>query len=234
MKSLPDIVVEGHEPSAVVLFVAFERNGRMARSAMARIVSSVTRMAFMVLTAQSGRPGHDCRPFGRDVEAEPLLEGARHGTPHGVSLPAGGGDQFIEGRALGALQHCDHLGLFGSLRSLGLWALQLIASRAWLASTLPGCFGLTPRASSPAAVMTSVTPDRRGLAPDGIAAADIGIDFFKQALGDEGLDHLVSCPPLSRGGKGSASMAGRLAAALSTIRCVSESLVMVDGSFGPV
>jgi hypothetical protein len=41
-----------------------------------------------------------------------------------------------------------------------------------------------------------------GFAPDVIAATKIGIDFFKQALGDEGLDHFVRRTALEPGWQG--------------------------------
>ena len=41
-----------------------------------------------------------------------------------------------------------------------------------------------------------------GLAPDEITAADVRFDLFKQALGDERLDHLVSCTALESGWQG--------------------------------
>ena len=62
MKALPDVIVEGHEPGAVVLLRGVRAKGRMARSRMACRVSEVMRMVFMAVTARSGRPGHDCRP----------------------------------------------------------------------------------------------------------------------------------------------------------------------------
>jgi len=38
-----------------------------------------------------------------------------------------------------------------------------------------------------------------GLAPDGVTATKIGIDFVEQAFGDEGLDHLVRGTTLEPG-----------------------------------
>src|ERR1700731_717130 len=49
--------------------------------------------------------------LGHHIEPELLLQGSSDGTAHRVSLPAEGGDDFIDARAPGLLEHVDQLGL---------------------------------------------------------------------------------------------------------------------------
>src|SRR5437868_4345920 len=69
------------------------------------------------------RPGNAVDPptllLGRgEGEAELLLQGTRKETAHRVPLPTHSARDFVDGRALGSLQHCDH-------RLLLRWGLRV-------------------------------------------------------------------------------------------------------------
>ena len=91
-----------------------------------------------------------------------------------------------------------------SLRCLGSGTLLFAASGlAGFDVCCDAASRSTPMASSPAAVTIKAHAMAiAGLAPDGIAAADVRFDLFKQAFGDERLDHLVRRTALESGWQG--------------------------------
>ena len=130
---------------------------------------------------------------------------------------------LIEGRPLARCSRAIIAACLVSLRCLGLGRFRSrLRGRLRLTFRLSM---LTPMAYELTAVRSGYSRAIAGLAPDRVTAADIGIDFFKQAAWRRGLDHLGAGTALELVA-GAAQQVGRLAAALRTTSWVSESLVI--------
>ena len=147
-------------------------------------------------------------PLGDDGEAELPLQCSGQRTAHGVGLPAEGLGDFRDAGPLAALQHGNETGLFRLAAGLGSWPgcggfprLPGVGPGNVLSLASCGLWGLLCANTcgfGPAAIKSGIGKRGRNerhampigiIAPDGIAAHDIGFNLLTESLGEEAADH---------------------------------------------